>query len=191
MISSRCLPMGGGHILVHSSRMDFIPPPPDSCSDYHNGIFMALRQQEWKWARKFVRKLSMTVKQGITSVSPDFNFITKKKNTKYKNNKRRCRRYISAKKKGKTARIGNKTSKKYVFLNSDSATHVCSSTSTTHANKTVKFDTNSYTIGVDNHASKCISNTISHFISALTPTPNTVLRGAGGNLKVKGKGTVK
>ena len=133
----------------------------------------------------------MTVKQGITSVSPDFNFITKKKNTKYKNNKRRCRRYISAKKKGKTARIGNKTSKKYVFLNSDSATHVCSSTSATCTNKTVKFDTDSYTIGVDNHTSKCIINMITHFISALTPTPNTVLRGAGGNLKVKGKGTVK
>ena len=32
---------------------------------------------------------------------------------------------------------------------------------------------------------------ISYFISVLTPTPNTVLRGAGGNLKVKGKGTVK
>ena len=40
---------------------------------------MALYQQEWNWARKLIEKLSMTVKQGITFVSPDFNFITKKK----------------------------------------------------------------------------------------------------------------
>jgi len=32
---------------------------------------------------------------------------------------------------------------------------------------------------------------ISHFISALTPTPKIVLRESGGNFKVKGKGTVK
>ena len=67
----------------------------------------------------------MIVKQGITSISPHFNFIIKKKKKINKNNdKRRHRRYSSAKKKGKTTTIGNKTSKKYAFLRVDVATYV-------------------------------------------------------------------
>ena len=45
-------------------------------------------------------------------------------------------------------------------------------------------------IGIDNHASRFISNDINHFITALTPTPRSYLRGITGNLKVKGEGTL-
>ena len=53
------------------------------------------------------------------------------------------------------------------------------------------YDSDSFKIGVDNHASKTISNNSIQFISYITPTPKTILRGAEGNLKVKGVGTVR
>ena len=53
-----------------------------------------------------------------------------------------------------------------------------------------KFDIDSYMIGIDNHASRCISNDIDHCITAFTPTPCSYLRGITGDLKVKGEGTL-
>ena len=134
----------------------------------------------------------MTVKQGITFVSPDFNFITKKKKKINKiMTKDDTDDTFMRKKKEKTVRIGNKTSKKFIFLRAEVATYVCSSTVRKYSNNTVKLNSDSYTIWVGNNAFKAISNMISHIISALTPTPNTVLRGEGCNLKVKGKGIIK
>ena len=64
--------------------------------------------------------------------------------------------------------------------------YVCSKVATESTNPKLSFDTDSYPIRIDNHASKCIINMIEHFITALTPTPNTILLGSGGKLKVKG-----
>ena len=57
--------------------------------------------------------------------------------------------------------------------------------------KAIRFDTKSYTIRINNHASKCISNKITHFIGSLTPTPNTVSFGTGENLEVTSMGTIR
>ena len=45
-------------------------------------------------------------------------------------------------------------------------------------------------IGIDNHASRCISNDVNHFITTLTPFPPSYLRGITSNLQVKGEGTL-
>lgn len=52
------------------------------------------------------------------------------------------------------------------------------------------FDSYSHTIGVENHASRTMSNNINYFKSALESTPKMIVKGAGGNLKVMGSGTV-
>ena len=52
------------------------------------------------------------------------------------------------------------------------------------------FDSDSFQIGIYNHASRTISNNIKRFVSEITPTRNTYLRGVEGNLKVKGGGTL-
>ena len=111
-----------------------------------------------------------------------------------KHRRRRCRRYISAKRKGKQQRIGNKSKIKPNFHLVKVTTYEVSSTSTSTGidkyKPKYKFDSESYMIGIDNHASRCISNDINHFITALTPTPRSYLRGITGNLKVKGEGTL-
>ena len=157
------------------------------------GFTWIIYQINWEKAKRVCKKLRMTVKMWITSISPEFNFKTRMKcDTRRKyNNKKRCRRYISAKRKGKTTKIGNKSKIRYTFLQAKPAVYVCSKITTDSIDPKVGFDTGSYSIGVDNHASRTISNRIAHFITPLTPTPNTILLGAGGNLKVKGMGTLQ
>jgi hypothetical protein len=59
----------------------------------------------------------------------------------------------------------------------------------TDANGT--YDTDSFLIGIDSHASRCISNRINHFITALTPTKAQV-QGIGNELlQVKGEGMLE
>ena len=54
-----------------------------------------------------------------------------------------------------------------------------------------QFDSNSFLIGIDNHATKMISNDKSHFIGPIRPT-NIGVKGFGNNMvKASGKGTVK
>ena len=53
------------------------------------------------------------------------------------------------------------------------------------------YDSDSFKIGVDSHASKTISKNSSRHISYITPTSKTILSGVGGNLKVKKVGTVR
>jgi hypothetical protein len=57
-------------------------------------------------------------------------------------------------------------------------------------NNPIKFDYESFLIGIDNHASRCISNCIDDFQSAIKPT-NKQLAGISGSLTIKGTGTVK
>ena len=135
---------------------------------------------------KQTKRLRMTMAKRLS----EFNFKIRKKKSiesqvqKYR--RRRCRRYISAKRKGKVQRIGNKSQVRYNFHHGKVTTYEVSS-STGGGSKCkakCKFDTDSYMIGIDNHASRCISNNIDHFITSLTPTPRSYLRGITGDLKV-------
>ena len=53
------------------------------------------------------------------------------------------------------------------------------------------FDTDSHAIGMDNHTSRIMINDINHFILVLVAEPDMSLKGAGGNLKVMGSGTLR
>ena len=53
------------------------------------------------------------------------------------------------------------------------------------------FDSDSQIIGVDNHASRCMSNKLLDFITELKPAKNNKVRGAGGNIQIKGIGTLR
>ena len=70
-------------------------------------------------------------------------------------------------------------------------TYVCSAVSTNFSGLNFQYDSDSFVIGIDNHASKTMSNNIKHFITPLNPTPNTFVKGAGGYIKVKGSGTLR
>ena len=100
------------------------------------------------------------------------------------------RRYFAAKRIGKLTKLGNKTAKKYFFLNANS-TYEVNSTSKMHSEDTCKFDTDSKSLGIDNHASKCMSNDEKYFITAITLLANMRVKGTVGFLKVIDKGTVK
>ena len=100
------------------------------------------------------------------------------------------RRYFEAKRKGKLTKLGNKTANKYFFLNTNS-TYEVNSTSKMHSEDICKFDTDPKSLGIDNHASKCTSNDETYFITAISPLANMGVKGAGGFLKVIGKGIVR
>lgn len=51
-----------------------------------------------------------------------------------------------------------------------------------------RFDSDSFLIGVDNHASACMVNDRSRIIGPLTPLPDRKVKGAKGLLSVAGKG---
>ena len=64
----------------------------------------------------------------------------------------------------------------------------------TSANETgnqANFDSDSFTIGFDNHASKTISNQSSHFISKFFPLTHQHIKGIRGQIAIKGQGTVR
>jgi hypothetical protein len=53
------------------------------------------------------------------------------------------------------------------------------------------LDTDSFIIGLENHATCCMENDAHNFVTKLTPTPNIMVRGVGNQLMAaKGKGTV-
>jgi hypothetical protein len=52
-------------------------------------------------------------------------------------------------------------------------------------------DTDSFLIGLDNHAACFMENDVHNFVTKLTPTPNIMVRGVGNQLMTaKGRGTV-
>ena len=144
------------------------------------------------WVSRQVKKLSMTVRQYIISVSPEFNFKLKMKKKINNNiNKYGCRKYVSAKCKGRTARIGYKSSKKMTVYEIYQTTYLCSAVSTNSADLNFQYDSDSFVIGIDNHASKIMFNNIKHFITLSTPTPNTFVKGAGGYINVMDSSTLR
>ena len=108
----------------------------------------------------------------------------------FQRRKRARRRYIAAKRKGKLTKLGNKTAIKYIFLEAKT-TSATRSTVKLKPGNLYKFDSDSKALGVDQHASKCMSNDKSDFISEITPVTNMRVKGAGGCLKVLGTGTLK
>ena len=113
--------------------------------------------------------------------------LTRRRKVKYKG-----RRYITAKRKGKTQVIGNKGPVKYNYIVAEAnTTYVVSSTKNNHQDIKYKYDSDFFDIGVDNHTSKCIEKGKNNVISRIIPTSNTILRGEGGNLKVRGFGIMQ
>ena len=98
--------------------------------------------------------------------------------------------YISSKRKGNLTKIGNKSTGKYIFLDVNT-TYEVKSTFKVKPDDLYKFDSDSKSLGVDNHASKYMSNDKEDFIAEITPVANMSVKGVGGLLKVIGKGTVK
>ena len=169
---------------------------------------------KWKQQARKVKKLRMTISQWIKSNVSDINFnpslpiihythstnilpytwhkhyprSTSRKGRKASNY---CKKYISAKRKGKTTKIGTKSSK-HTFHQALCLTYQATSTKEIPKQfHQAQFDSDSFEIGVDNHASRCISNNINHFITEISPTPNAKLRGTGGTIPVLGEGTIK
>ena len=78
--------------------------------------------------------------------------LNRRRKVKYKG-----MRYIAAKRKGKSQVIGNKRPVKYNFVIAEAdTTYVVSSAVNNHQDMKYKYDSVSFEIGVDNHASKCI-----------------------------------
>ena len=112
--------------------------------------------------------------------TPDITFFRLKQLNRRRKLKYKGSRYIAAKRKGKTQVIGNKRPVKYYFVIAEAnTTYVVSLTENNHQDIKYKYDSDSFEIGVDNHASKCIEKDKNNFISRITPTSNTILRGAG------------
>jgi len=107
-------------------------------------------------------------------------FKKKKKKLKY------CVRYISTKRKGKAIRIGNKLHKSKVYLCYTST----QSDKDIKRDKLLSFDTDGFTIGIDNHTSKCLSPSLKDFISPITPL-QAALQGISSSIPVKGSGTLQ
>ena len=116
--------------------------------------------------------------------TPGITFLRLKYPTRRSKVKYKGRRYIAAKRKGKAQVIGNKRPVKYNFIVVETnTTYVVSSTENKHQDIKFKHDSDSFEIGIDNHASKCIEKDKINFISRITPTSNTILRGHRGKFK--------
>ena len=107
-----------------------------------------------------------------------------------------CVRYVTPKCKKKPTRVANKVRKdrryfkyKYKICECFSAKHVKEPEE--EKTRSCQFDSDSFPIGVDNHASYSISNDSRHFISEIQPVHNKGLKGISGKLKVEGIGTIK
>ena len=107
-----------------------------------------------------------------------------------RNNTKFCRKYITARKQGKLTKIGNKTRVKCTFHLAYNVVNTASSKFSTQP-YSYAFDSDSQIIGVDNHASRCMLNKLSDFITELKPAKNNKVRGAGGNIQIKGIETLR
>ena len=98
-------------------------------------------------------------------------------------------KYTTTRKWGKLTKIGNKTRVKYTFLWAYNVVNVASSSLKTSKQYLYTFDSDSQAIGIDNQASRCIPNKLLDFITELKPAKNTKVKGARGNLQIKGMWT--
>lgn len=141
--------------------------------------------------KKCVMTITKNVDYLINSTYKLFDNHFKSKPTKHqvKNKRRKSRRYYIRCTRHKMARIGNKAFKKR-------ASHAkrimaCPATTIT-SSQHQGFDSDSFPIGIDSHATKCISNDTRHFISTIDPSKNGSCNGFGGTkTRIHGEGTIK
>ena len=131
----------------------------------------------WEWIKSFI--------QADTFLQTKHNSPCKRPSSRY------CSRYILPKRKGRTSNIATKTGRFRLRL------YECCATEhqETESDKAqlLHLDSDSFTIGIDNHASRCISNNINHFLNPLSTNARlSRIRGIGNHmLEVKGEGTVQ
>ena len=146
-----------------------------------------------KWKR--LKKNVMTFCEWLKARIKTDKFIYHKSNRfkRIKNNKSKyCRRYIAPTTCKRHTRVASKTARtcpKVVLTTFCGMKHKHSNKCCGHCN--FAFDSDSFEIGIDNHASACISNCAEDFISHITPC-KAKLKGITGNtIKVVGIGTVR
>ena len=119
-------------------------------------------------SKNFIPNIDL-VPNGIHNILPPKLFY-------FQRRRRAQRRYISSKIKGKLAKIGNKTTWKYIFLDANT-TYEVKSTFKLKPGDLYKFDSDSKSLWVDNHASKCMNNDKKDFITEITPVVNMRVKG--------------
>ena len=149
-----------------------------------------------KHANKFVKKCVMT-KREILSWIPnviykycfsDKYFYSKFTKRTIKSRRRQSRRYYIRYNRGKHSRIASK----YNYARPKRRIDFVAYPSVHQANRIYDFDTSSFIIGVDSHATRCISNDISHFSGTIKPIRQGHCSGFGGTkTPIVGKGSVK
>ena len=134
------------------------------------------------------------MKRNVLEMTNDYNHSDNNTTFEFKskikrNSSKGCKKYITVRKRGKLTKIGNKARAKHTFLSAYNVVNVASSSLKKSNQHSYTFDSDSQVIGVDNHASHCMSNNLSDFITELKPANNTKVKGAGGNLQINGIGT--
>ena len=116
--------------------------------------------------------------------------------------KKKSRRYYIYSSKNRDSRIADKsprssTSKRVhkslrYQLQAPPISYVANAASRQAKTNLQSFDTGSFNIGIDSHATRCISNDISHFQGPLIPMRQKSCKGFGGaSTPIAGQGTIK
>ena len=104
------------------------------------------------------------------------------------------KRFVTPRKKGFITRACFKTTKfRLQVFEVCAGNQSPDSSQAQQSNPSMRFDSDSFLIGIDNHASRSISNNIRHFVTPLSKPPKTRqrIRGIGNQmLSVTGEGTV-
>ena len=143
--------------------------------------------------KRLRRKCVMTIKEKLSWIF-DKSFILfdqcfrRKINQRKKYPRKYSKRYYIRGKNGKTSRIANKTIRPTI-----DKLRRFEALPAIHKSKTIQdFDTDSYLIGVDSHASRCISNNINHFVTPIKPSRQGSCKGFGGSqTTISGEVTIK
>ena len=139
----------------------------------------------WEWIKSFIN-------------ADNFLRSTQCKRHNHTCSSQYCPRYITPRKKGRQSRIAYKNKRpfdqiftcKAVTQDKESSVTPDSTDNSSNDSKLLHIDSDSFIIGVDSHASRCIDNNIAHFVGPLEPVCHSKVKGIKGWLDIKGKGTV-
>jgi len=147
------------------------------------------------YQNRFVKESAMTLSEWIKSFAKA-DTAPRTRCRKIKRYKRRHYSpiYITPRKKGFATRVCRKTTKfRLRIYNACPAEESNDQSSYFKSPQTMDFDTDSFLIGIDNHASRTITNNVRHFVTPLSKPSKTRCRIRGISkqlLQVKGEGTV-
>ena len=132
-------------------------------------------------------KLSWLIYRSITYTEQHLQ--SKFTKTKKKRKRRGCRRYYIRATGNNHSRIANKSA----YLNPNPSRYKSNVALPVlpYSKKLADFDTDSFLIGVDNHATRCISNDINHFIGPIIPNKRKCTGFGGSQTETMGEGTIK